>query len=144
MNCREFRRRYSEYRDGHDPVLAAEVDDHLEACYACAAFDRAVRDGVEALRGSMVRPSPDFMQRLTRRLEQRETLVESLSPHVSPWAASVAAGLFLALIGLTLKQLMVSPAPVAAEVQPMVVARPTLHAGLPFVTFSRVAPDSTR
>jgi hypothetical protein len=143
MNCREFRRRYTEYRDGHDPELAADIDDHLETCRVCAAFDRAVRDGVEALRGSAVQPSPGFEQRLAMRLEQEAGVVEPLPPQVSPWAATVAAGLVLALIGLTLKQLMVAPAPVAAEVQPMVVARPTLHAGLPFVTFSRVLPDST-
>ena len=140
MDCRDFRRRYSAYRDGHDPELAAEIDDHIEACSACAAFDRAVREGVEALRGEQILPSPDFRARLALRLSRDEYVPEPLPPRVSPWVATVAAGLFLALIGLSLKTMMVLPPPVAAEVQPMVVARPRLMPGIPFVIFERIPP----
>jgi anti-sigma factor RsiW len=137
MDCREFRRRYSAYRDEHDPVLAAEMDDHIEVCAACAAFDRAVREGTEALRGTQVLPSPDFLHRLLVRIAIGEAVPESLPPRVSPWAATLAAGLFIAMVGLSLKAFMVLPTPVAAEVQPIVIAQPKLIPGIPFITFER-------
>lgn len=138
MDCRDFRRRYSAYRDGHDPVLAAEMDDHIEVCPSCSASDRALREGVEVLRGEQVTPSPDFLSRLALRLASAEMVPEALPPRVSPWAATVAAGFFIAMVGLTLKEMMVLPTPVAAAVQPMVVARPRLIPGIPFVMFERV------
>ncbi len=138
MNCREFRQKYSAYRDAHDPELAAEMDDHLEVCRSCTAYDRAVREGVEALRGKQVAPSADFLIRLERRIRSGELVPEPLPPRVSPWAATAAAALFLTLVGLTLKEIVVMPPPVAAEVQPMVLARPRLVAGIPFVTFERI------
>jgi len=140
MDCREFQRRYSAYRDGHDPVLAADMDDHLEACPACAGFDRAVREGIDALRGEQIFPSREFRARLALRLSREESVPEPLPPRVSPWAVTLAAGLFLALIGLSLKTMMVLPPPIAAEMQPMVVARPRLMPGLPFVVFERIPP----
>jgi hypothetical protein len=139
MDCREFHRRYSAYRDAHDPVLAAEMDDHLELCHACAGFDRAVREGTELLRGELIVPSPDFLDRLSRRLASTESVPEPMPPRVSPWAATVAAGLLIALVGLTLKELMVLPPPVAAEVQPMVIAQPRLVPGIPFIAFERAS-----
>ncbi len=138
MDCQEFRRRYSAYRDEHDPALAADMDDHIELCPSCAAYDRAVREGVEVLRGEQVTPSPEFESRLALRLASAESVPEPLPPRVSPWAATVAAGFFIAMLGLTLKEMMVLPTPVAAAVQPMVVARPRLLPGIPFVMFERV------
>lgn len=144
MDCREFRRRYSAYRDAHDPELAADMDDHIEACPTCAAFDRAVREGIQALRGEQILPSAGFGDRLALRLSEDESVPEPLPPRVSPWAATVAAGLFLALVGLSLKTMMVLPPPVAAEVQPMVVARPRLMPGIPFVIFEHIPPAPAR
>ncbi len=138
IDCREFRRRYSAYRDDHDPVLAAEMDDHLEVCPSCTAFDRAVREGVEALRGEELEPSSAFMARLESRLASGELVPEPLPPRVSPWAATVAAAFFIAMVGLTLKEVLVLPPAVAAETQPMVLAKPRLIAGIPFVTFERI------
>ena len=137
MDCREFRRRYSAYRDAHDPELAADMDDHIEFCLDCAGFDRAVREGTDLLRGEQLVPSPDFMTRLTLRLATSEPVPEALPPRVSPWGATIAAGLLLALVSLTLKELMVLPPPVAAEVQPMVIAQPRLVPGIPFIAFER-------
>ncbi len=114
------------------------MDDHLELCSACVAFDRAVREGVEVLRGEQVAPSADFLSRLESRLQSGELVPEPLPPRVSPWAATVAAAFFIALVGLTLKDVLVLPPPVAAETQPMVLARPRLLAGMPFVTFERI------
>jgi len=140
MNCREFRRQYSAYRDGHDPALAAGMDDHIEACAACAAFDRAVRDGVDVLRGEEMIPSPDFLVRLAERLESTEAVPEPLPPRVSPWTATAAAALFVVLVGLTVREIAVLPTPVAAAETPMVVAQPHLMPGIPFVVFDRVHP----
>ncbi len=140
MDCREFRRRYSAYRDAHDPALAAEMDDHLEGCPDCSAYDRAVQQGVAALRGEQIVPSPDFFLRLEARLQGGEAVPEPLPPRVSPWAATVAAAFFITLVALTLKGALVLPPPVAAESLPLVLARPKLLPGIPFVTFERIRP----
>jgi anti-sigma factor RsiW len=140
MNCREFRRKYSSYRDGHDPALAAEMDDHLEVCPDCAALDRAVRNGVDTLRGEELAPSPEFMERLAARLASTEAVPEPLPPRVSPWTATAAAALFLALVSLTVREIAVMPTPVAAAETPMVVAQPHLVPGIPFVVFDRIQP----
>lgn len=137
MDCWQFHRHYPAYRDGHDPGLAAEMDDHIEACPRCASFDRAVREGVEALRGSQMTPSADFLARLEARLLTTEAVPEPLPPRVSPWAATAAAVLFVTLVGLTVREIAVLPTPVAAET-PMVVVQPRLVAGIPFVAFERI------
>jgi hypothetical protein len=136
MNCSEFRRRYSSYRDGCDPELAAEMDDHIELCPACAAYDRAVRTGVDALRGEIILPSPGFAARLAARLARAERAVEFAAPHVSPVMATAAALLLVSLVALTLKQSVILP-PVAAAEQPLLIAKPTLLAAPPFVAFER-------
>jgi hypothetical protein len=137
MNCRQFHRKYAIYRDGHDPALAAEMDDHIEGCPRCAAFDRAVREGVEALRGSQLQPSSEFLTRLEERLQTGEVVPEPMPPRVSPWAATAAAVLFGVLVALTMREITVLPTPVAAET-PMVVAQPVLVPGIPFVAFERM------
>jgi hypothetical protein len=138
MDCRDFRRWYSAYRDGHDPELAADMDDHIEVCPSCAALDRAVREGIETVRGEQIVPSPQFAERLGLRLAYAEAVPDPLPPRVSPWAATLAAGLFITLIGLSLKTMMVLPPPVAAEMQPMVIVQPKLVPGIPFVFFERI------
>ena len=139
MDCPEFRRQYSAYRDAHDPELAANMDDHMEACPVCASYDRALRQGVDLLRGRQVLPTPDFLARLEARLASGELVPEAHPPRVSTWAATATAALFAALVLLTLKEVVVSPPPVAAE-QSMVIARPRLVPGLPFVVFERIQP----
>ncbi len=137
MNCRQFHRQYAAYRDGHDPALAAEMDDHLDMCPRCAAFDRAVREGVDALMGDQLQPSAEFLTRLEARLQSTEAVPEPMPPRVSPWAATAAAVLFATLVTLTVREISVLPTPVAAE-SPMVVAQPRLVAGIPFVAFERM------
>ncbi|HXG43451.1 MAG TPA: zf-HC2 domain-containing protein [Gemmatimonadales bacterium] len=136
MTCAEFRRRYSAYRDGTDPVLAAEMDDHMEVCPACAGYDRAVREGVEALRHAVVLPSPDFAQRLAHRIATAEQVPEPVPPRVSPLMATAAALLLASLAALTVKDSLLLPPQAAAE-QALVVAKPRLLASPPFVTFER-------
>jgi anti-sigma factor RsiW len=140
MDCRDFRSRYSAYRDGHDPELAAEMDDHLEGCGGCASYDRAVREGVAALREEIVTPSSDFMVRLETRLASGEPVPEPIPPRVSTLAATVGAALFIALVVLTLEDIIMLPTPVAAEAQPLVVAQPRQLPGPPFIAFERLSP----
>ena len=136
MRCREFRRLYSAYRDGSDPTISAAMEDHIESCASCAAYDRALRHGVEVLRGARLNPSPDFMERLNARLASGETVAEPVPPRVSPLAATAAAILFLALVFFTVRQTTVVT-PVAAAEQPELLAQPKMIAGIPFVAFQR-------
>jgi hypothetical protein len=136
MNCIEFRQRYSDYRDGFDPELAADMDDHIEACDGCAAYDRALRDGVDALRHELILPSPDFAERLARRIATAGHVPEAFPPRVSPFMATAAALLLISLAALTIKESVLLPPVVVAE-QPLVVAKPKLLAAPPFVAFDR-------
>lgn len=139
MHCRDFRRSYTDYRDGFDPVLAAEMDDHLESCQDCAAFDRAIRQGIHSLQTGQLHPSPDFLTRLELRLASEETVSEPHPPRVSPWGATAAAILFVLMIGLAFRELTVLPPPAAAE-SPMVVTEPRIVPGIPFVVFEPIQP----
>ncbi|HSE65807.1 MAG TPA: zf-HC2 domain-containing protein [Gemmatimonadales bacterium] len=138
MRCRDFRRQYSTYRDGTDPALVAEMEDHLAACPDCTAYDKAVSDGVDMLRGTRLRPSPDFRNRLNARIASGEVVPEPVPPHVSPWAATAAALVLATLLVFTIRQSTDVP-PVAAAEKPAVLARPQMIPGIPFVAF-RKAP----
>ena len=140
MDCRDFRRRYSAYRDGHDPELAADMDDHLEVCARCAAFDRAVREGTEILRGGEIAPSPAFLAGLEARIQSGEVVPEPIPPRVSPWAATAAVLLLAILAAMNFRDFTVLSEPVAAEVQPMVVAQPRVIPAMPFIIYERTRP----
>ncbi|TFG50337.1 MAG: zf-HC2 domain-containing protein [Gemmatimonadales bacterium] len=137
MTCSEFRRLYSAYRDEHEPSLAAAMDDHLEVCPPCAAFDRAVRDGVDALRGASVAPSDAFDSRLEARLATREPVPDPFPPRLSPAMTGLGAALLLTLAGLAVRGLFVTPSPAVAEPLPLVIARAHLVPGIPFVIFDK-------
>lgn len=139
MHCRDFRRRYTDYRDGFDPALAAEMDDHLELCQECAAFDRAIRQGIHSLQEGQLLPSPDFQKKLEARLASAEPVPEPHPPRVSPWGVTAAAALFVLLVSLTLRELTVLPPPAAAE-SPMVVTQPRIVPGIPFIVFEPLQP----
>jgi anti-sigma factor RsiW len=135
MTCDEFRQLYSAYRDEHEPSLAAAMDDHLETCPACAAFDLALREGVDALRRSPVSPSEEFRARLEDRLATSDPVPDPFPPRVPPTMAGLGAALLLLLAALALRGLFMAPAPAAAEPPPLVVARAHLVPGIPFVLF---------
>lgn len=139
MLCRDFSRQYSEYRDSYDPALAAEMDDHIESCQECASFDRALREGISTLQTGQLGLSRGFRDRLEERLASSEPVPEPHPPRVSPLAATAAAGFFVLLIVLTLRELTVLPTAVAAE-SPMVVTQPRVIPGIPFVIFEPLQP----
>ena len=133
MRCQDFLEHYSAYRDGTEPELVAAMTEHLAACTACRAHDRAVREGVETLRGELVAPSPDFEARLRARIELGEA-PEEPAPRVPPVAVTAIALLVAALTLVAVRRPAVV-ATVAAEEQPMLLAKPRAQAGIPFVAF---------
>jgi hypothetical protein len=137
MHCRDFRRSYSAYRDAADAALTVEMDEHLASCPNCTAYDRALREGVDALRGARLTPSADFLERLNARIASGEAVPEPVPPRVSPWGATAAAVLLIALIMFTIRQSADVPTVAAAE-RPAVLARPQMVPGIPFVAFVRV------
>jgi Putative zinc-finger len=136
MRCRDFRSLYSTYRDGTDPALVAEMEDHLAACPDCTAYDRAVSHGVNMLRGARLDPSPEFRNRLNARIASGEAVPEPIPPRVSPWAATAAALVLATLVVFTIRQSTDVP-PVSAAEKPAVLARPQMIPGIPFVAFRR-------
>ena len=147
MRCQDFLQNYSAYRDGLDARLAADMEDHLEVCPSCANFDRAVREGVELLQGEVVRPSPDFMERLQARLlsepappaDDGHFLLPITTPRLSPLMMSAVMLLAALLVAFTLKPAQVVT-PAAAAERPDLVSQPRLMAGIPFVAFDRLDP----
>jgi len=136
MRCRDFRRQYSTYRDGTDPALVAEMEDHLTSCADCAAYDKAVSDGVDLLRGARLNLSPNFRNRLNARIASGEAVPEPIPPRISPWAATAAALVLATLVVFTIRQ-STEVTPVAAAEKPAVLARPQMIPGIPFVAFRR-------
>jgi len=136
MRCRDFRHQYSTYRDGTDPALVAEMEDHLASCADCAAYDKAVSDGVDLLRGARLNLSPNFRNRLNARIASGEAVPEPIPPRISPWAATAAALVLGALVVFTIRQ-STEVTPVAAAEKPAVLARPQMIPGIPFVAFRR-------
>jgi hypothetical protein len=66
VNCADFLREYSNYRDGLvDTTSRAAIETHLSICSDCARYDRVVSAGVVQLRAlPQVEPSSDFLPRL--------------------------------------------------------------------------------
>lgn len=71
MNCREFGRYYSDFRDGNDPELAHRMREHSSACRQCRSHDRALQIGVELLRVSEIEPSDGLVHALSARFNVR-------------------------------------------------------------------------
>lgn len=83
LNCSDFVREYSDYRDGRvDPVRRAEMEAHLAGCSSCARYDRVVVAGVDELRSiPEIEPSWEFLPRLQHRIFH-------LEDGLSPWRRS--------------------------------------------------------
>ena len=134
MHCRDFLDLYSAYRDGADPVVVGAMEAHMATCDSCRTHDRAVRQGVDALRGHLVLPSPEFERRLQERLESGGRVEELFPPRVAPLTATAMVLLALVLLALAVRRPPVV-ATAAAEEEPALLARPRALAGIPFVAF---------
>jgi RNA polymerase sigma-70 factor (ECF subfamily) len=73
MDCREMFARLSEYVDGElPPELCDEFARHFEACLACEAFTRTLRETIDLCHRLPPRPLPEAL-----RLELRAMLGET-------------------------------------------------------------------
>jgi hypothetical protein len=137
MNCPEFLRRYSDFRDGTsaDPRLESRMLEHVRTCPKCMQYDARVSRGVTLLRSlSDLDPSPGFRRALRRRLAQPDlTVQEPVTP--------APAGIMVALMVITAAALAwwevsdrtteAATAPGGESPHPTVVVNP----GPPFVSF---------
>ncbi len=71
MNCREFGRYYSDFRDGNDRELAHRMRDHAVACGQCSSHSRALQIGIEVLQMTEIEPSEGLMHSLSARFKVR-------------------------------------------------------------------------
>ena len=126
VNCSDFLRDYSDYRDD---LLRAEVragyDRHLLECEACARYDRVVGGGVATLRDAPeVEPASDFLPRLQHRisnLEEREAFRSNLRSSARPLAV---VGVALGLIGSAVYLVDGESDPAMIELPPAIAAAP--------------------
>jgi hypothetical protein len=124
VDCAEFLDSYSDFRDGR---LAAEQRDgcetHMQLCTACARYDRVVGGGVQVFRSlPPLCPSPDFQDRLLRRLYAVEG---SANRHASGASLTVTVMICIALgAGAWLPALRPQPDPVRL---PAIVAHAPYH-----------------
>ena len=152
MNCSEFLRCYSDFRDGliTDASALRQFRVHIAHCAPCSRYDQTVRRGVHAL--GEIEPSADFRRRVIAGVKRVDP--EPMEP-IGPGGASVAAGLMLAAaVALVIysrqgdqPKVPVPIAQVAVDTVdangperafPLVVANP----GLPFVTFTDLSTSS--
>lgn len=70
VTCKEFLRRYSDYRDGIiEGRERLHLEGHLAVCRQCQAYDARVARGVIVLQNSgEIEPSPDLRQQLRERI----------------------------------------------------------------------------
>jgi hypothetical protein len=71
MDCRQFRSKHVAYVDDLLPAVEmAEMLGHVNVCDRCARQDTAIRRSLMIVRSlPSIEPSPDFMARLTERLQ---------------------------------------------------------------------------
>lgn len=133
MTCSDFLTHYSSYRDGlAQPAQAAAMLVHLSVCPSCARYDRAVREGVEALRNSSIEPS----SRSRVRIRVAVALTRRIRHTRFSWPAALAASLVVTAVfveGVThSSQDIQRAAPLPSRPAPRIAARPSY----PFVAVS--------
>lgn len=71
MNCREFGRYYTDFRDGNDPELARRMREHVFECPPCRTHHRAMQIGIEVLQRCEIEPSDGLRHALGARFNVR-------------------------------------------------------------------------
>jgi hypothetical protein len=71
MNCREFGRYYTDFRDGNDPELARRMRDHVNTCSHCQPHHRAMQIGIDVLQMTEIEPSEAMLHSLSARFNVR-------------------------------------------------------------------------
>lgn len=125
MDCDEFLRGYSEFRDRRCPFpVRSQFEEHLESCDSCRRYDRVLRRGVHVLRRLPTPcPSSDFLPRLKHRIYHLE---DGIGPVDGSPAGTVALTAMAAVGLLALAWLPFALQAPVAEVQlaPVAVERP--------------------
>ena len=133
VSCGEFRKYFSEYRDGYlDPADAAAMREHVKVCEACARHQRAFELGIGELKAlPSIEPSYDFVQRLQHRLYH-------LDEERSTWGRSNGSGASSGFVlGLVLLISAAAWVPLAkqraavVQLPPVVAATPKTDAAIP-------------
>src|SRR5690606_36943671 len=125
VDCSTFLDDYSEFRDG---LLGRELErsfrDHLEACPACARYDRVIEQGTRLFRDlPPVEPSHDFVPRPQHRLFHLEE--EMRRPGRAGSGASVAFTLAIAaVIGASAWMPAMRPRPAEFHLPPVLAHAP--------------------
>lgn len=99
MDCDEFLRGYSDFRDGRSaPPERRRFRGHVESCESCRRYDRVVRRGVHVLRTlpSPCSSSEEFLPRLKHRIYH----IDDGIPLSGPAAGATSALTALAAVGL--------------------------------------------
>ncbi|HVG27629.1 MAG TPA: zf-HC2 domain-containing protein [Acidobacteriaceae bacterium] len=87
MNCTDFLAKLTDYFDGQiDPVLLAEVKEHLGSCHHCEVVVNTTRQTIDVYRGHEPYEFPD---ELATRL--RSAIMQRCRASCSPAAASSPA-----------------------------------------------------
>lgn len=142
MDCDEFLRGYSGFRDRRIPPSARErYREHLADCASCRRYDHVVRRGAHLLR-SLPSPCPsaDFLPRLKHRIYHIED-GSPLSDSSSGGGAALAALAAVGILALAWLPFALQP-PSEVELDPVAVepsgqveaASPSLFGSGPFVT----------
>jgi len=126
LSCSDFRRDFSEYRDGFlDDVGNATMEAHLDVCDVCSRYVDALDLGLGQLRTLPdIEPSYDFMQRLQHRLYNVDEERLSISRRNG---SATSSGFVLTIV------LLISAAawlPLARQ-KPAVVVLPAISAAAP-------------
>lgn len=101
MDCRRFRKQFSDYADRNlDSGESDAARDHLAACAACRRFERAYRAGVAALRSiPEVEPTRDLGARIVNRVRRAPARPTGVSPNVLAGLVLAVALVGVALVG---------------------------------------------
>jgi predicted anti-sigma-YlaC factor YlaD len=132
MDCRAFRKRHLAFVDDTLPgVDVGRMQEHLEVCPGCSAWDHRVRRSLMVARNHLrtIEPSQEFSQRLASRLAaERQNAAWSLAPRREPmirWSGIAVVVVTLTVIGAATVSFTRVPE-VGIATLPAVVTAPSL------------------
>lgn len=125
MDCDEFLRGYSDFRDRRHPrPVLSRFESHLEGCESCRRYDRVVRRGVHVLRTLPCPcPSSDFVPRLRHRIYHLEDGIPMSDRATSGGSAALTAMAAVGLLALAWLPFALQ-APLEIELAPVAVEVP--------------------
>lgn len=143
MRCADFLNRYSDLRDGQitDLTILRDMQEHLGACPRCRRYERAIQQGIGALRSlGQIEPSPGFQRELRVQLAKAALRVNR-QPGLTP--AALTAAVLVAVAGALLLYegfLARKRAQLAETARPIPIV--IVNPGVPFVSFTSSDPGA--